>query len=136
MDSEDVGWIVAYSILQVLKYILLFWARRYDHNFMRFSSISGEKIGAFLRNQCNYPNFYLKKLAIFWTKKRHFIGQIFRRKYNACNIKYTIYTIGPCQLILKLNAIYQFKEIRNSKFTETGSLDRVSSQIKSLVCNL
>jgi hypothetical protein len=79
MDSEDVGWIVAYSILQVLKYILLFWPRRYDHNFMRFSSISGEKIGAFLRNQCYDPIFATISSILY--QKRKFCRQIFRRKY-------------------------------------------------------
>jgi hypothetical protein len=28
------------------------WGRWYDHNFLRFSTILGEKIGVFLRNQC------------------------------------------------------------------------------------
>jgi hypothetical protein len=28
------------------------WGRCYDHNFLRFSTIFGEKIGVFLKNQC------------------------------------------------------------------------------------
>jgi hypothetical protein len=28
------------------------WNRRYDHNFRRFSTIFGEKIGVFLKKQC------------------------------------------------------------------------------------
>jgi hypothetical protein len=29
------------------------WGRCYDHNFLRFSTIFGEKIGVFLKNHCN-----------------------------------------------------------------------------------
>jgi hypothetical protein len=31
--------------------------RCYDHNFLRFSTIFGEKIGVFLKNQCYDQNF-------------------------------------------------------------------------------
>jgi hypothetical protein len=31
--------------------------RCYDHNFQRFSTIFGEKIGVFLKNQCYDQNF-------------------------------------------------------------------------------
>jgi hypothetical protein len=31
--------------------------RCYDHNFLRFSTIFGEKIGVFPQNQCYDPNF-------------------------------------------------------------------------------
>jgi hypothetical protein len=31
--------------------------RCYDHNFLRFSTISGEKIGVFLKSQCYDQNF-------------------------------------------------------------------------------
>jgi hypothetical protein len=31
--------------------------RCYDHNFLRFSTIFGEKIGVFLKNQCYDHNF-------------------------------------------------------------------------------
>jgi hypothetical protein len=30
------------------------WGRCYDHNFLRFLAIFGEKNGVFLKNQCNY----------------------------------------------------------------------------------
>jgi hypothetical protein len=33
--------------------------RCYDHNFLRFSPIFGEKIGVFLENQC-YDQFFFK----------------------------------------------------------------------------
>jgi hypothetical protein len=31
--------------------------RCYDHNFLRFLTIFGEKIGVFLKNQCYDQNF-------------------------------------------------------------------------------
>jgi hypothetical protein len=37
--------------------------RCYDSNFKRFSPISGEKIGVFIKNQCHDQNF--AKLAAF-----------------------------------------------------------------------
>jgi hypothetical protein len=33
------------------------WGRCYDHNFLRFLTIFGEKIGVFLKNQCYDQNF-------------------------------------------------------------------------------
>jgi hypothetical protein len=36
-----------------------FWDRCYDHNFLRFLTIFGEKIGVFLENQC-YDQFFFK----------------------------------------------------------------------------
>jgi hypothetical protein len=33
------------------------WGRCYDHNFLRFLTIFGEKIGVFLENQCYDQNF-------------------------------------------------------------------------------
>jgi hypothetical protein len=33
------------------------WDRCYDHNFLRFSTIFGEKIGVFRKNQCYDQNF-------------------------------------------------------------------------------
>jgi hypothetical protein len=53
--------------------------RCYDHNFLRFSPIFGEKIGVFLKNQC-----YDRNLAYFsfvLSQKRQFFRKIFRRKY-------------------------------------------------------
>jgi hypothetical protein len=32
-------------------------SRCYDHNLLRFSTIFGEKIGVFLKNQCYHQNF-------------------------------------------------------------------------------
>jgi hypothetical protein len=37
--------------------IALTWGRCYDHNFLRFLPIFGEKIGVFLKNQCYDQNF-------------------------------------------------------------------------------
>jgi hypothetical protein len=47
--------------------------RCYDHNFLRFSPIFGEKIAVFLKNQC-YDQFFNSSSL---SKKR----QNFRRKY-------------------------------------------------------
>jgi hypothetical protein len=33
------------------------WDRCYDHNFLRFLTIFGEKIGVFHKNQCYDQNF-------------------------------------------------------------------------------
>jgi hypothetical protein len=33
------------------------WGRCYDHNFLRFSPIYGDKIGEFLKKQC-YDHFF------------------------------------------------------------------------------
>jgi hypothetical protein len=41
----------------------LIWGRYYDHNFLRFSPIFGEKIGVFLKYQC-YDQLF-KNLALF-----------------------------------------------------------------------
>jgi hypothetical protein len=37
--------------------------RCYDHNFLRFLTIFGEKIGVFLKNQCYYHKLHI--LALF-----------------------------------------------------------------------
>jgi hypothetical protein len=37
--------------------INLTWVRCYDHNFLRFLTISGEKIGVFPKTQCYDQNF-------------------------------------------------------------------------------
>jgi hypothetical protein len=42
------------------------WGRCYDHNFLRLSTIFGEKIGVFLQNQC-YDHFFLK-ISFFESK--------------------------------------------------------------------
>jgi hypothetical protein len=53
--------------------------RCYDHNFLRFSSIFGEKIGVFLKNQCYDQNFAYFSFVL--DQKRQFFRWIFRRKY-------------------------------------------------------
>jgi hypothetical protein len=40
-------------------------SRCYDHNFLRFSTIFGEKIGVFLTIFCDFRQFSAKKLAFF-----------------------------------------------------------------------
>jgi hypothetical protein len=54
--------------------------RCYDHNFLRFLKIFGEKIGVFLKNQ--FMIKILPNLALFWVKKRQFFRWNFRRKYS------------------------------------------------------
>jgi hypothetical protein len=42
------------------------WGRCYDHNFLRFLTIFGEKIGVFLKKQCydqNSPIFFAEFLG-------------------------------------------------------------------------
>jgi hypothetical protein len=41
--------------------------RCYDHNFLRFMTIFGEKVGVFLKNQC-YDHIFLRFLTIFGEK--------------------------------------------------------------------
>jgi hypothetical protein len=55
------------------------WGRCYDHNFLRFSTIYGEKIGVFLKYQC-YDQFF-SKFSFVLSQKRRFFRKIFRRKY-------------------------------------------------------
>jgi hypothetical protein len=43
-----------------LRNCLMSWGRCYDHNFLRFLQIIGEKIGIFLKNQ-GYGQFFYKK---------------------------------------------------------------------------
>jgi hypothetical protein len=64
------------------------WGRYYDHNFLRFSTIFGEKIGVFLKNQCYDQNFAY--LSFVLSQKRQFFRWIFRRKY------FKNHNIGPC----------------------------------------
>jgi hypothetical protein len=49
--------------------------RCYDHNFLRFSTIFGEKIGVFPINQC-YDQI-LNNLALFWVKNANIFAEIF-----------------------------------------------------------
>jgi hypothetical protein len=60
------------------------WDRCYDHNFLRFLTIFGEKIGVFLKNQC-YDQIF-KKLALFSVKNANFLtnfsAKIFKKSYH------------------------------------------------------
>jgi hypothetical protein len=49
------------------------WGLFYDHNFRRFLPIFGEKISAFLKNQC-YGQFR-QKLAVVWVKKSNIFAK-------------------------------------------------------------
>jgi hypothetical protein len=51
----------------------------YDHNFLRFSTLFGEKYCVFLKNQC-YDHIFAKTRSSLSKKRQHF-RQIFRRKY-------------------------------------------------------
>jgi hypothetical protein len=57
----------------------LIWGRCYDHNFLRFLPIFGEKNGVFLKNQC-YDNIFAKNSSSL-SKKRRFFRRKIRRKY-------------------------------------------------------
>jgi hypothetical protein len=46
------------------------WGRCYDHNFLRFSPIFGEKIGDLLNTKAMI-NFF-QNLALFWAKNANF----------------------------------------------------------------
>jgi hypothetical protein len=59
----------------------------YDHNFQPFLPIFGEKIGAILKNQCYDHNF--AKSSSSSSKKRQYFRHIFGRKYLKN------YNIGP-----------------------------------------
>jgi hypothetical protein len=52
------------------------WGRCYDHNFLRFSPIFGEKIGVFLKKLMLWSHFW-KKLAVVWTKNAHIFAKFF-----------------------------------------------------------
>jgi hypothetical protein len=45
------------KIRQIYPELIDSWGRCYDHNFLQFSTIFGEKIGVFLKNQCYDQNF-------------------------------------------------------------------------------
>jgi hypothetical protein len=49
--------------------------RCYDHNFLRFLTIFGEKIGVFLKNQC-YDQLF-SKFSFVLCQKRHFFADFF-----------------------------------------------------------
>jgi hypothetical protein len=56
-----------------------FWGRCYDHNFLRFLPIFGEKNGIFLKYQC-YDQLF-SKFSFVSSQKRHFFRKIVWRKY-------------------------------------------------------
>jgi hypothetical protein len=49
--------------------------RCYDHNFLRFLTISGEKIGVFITNQCYDQNFAYFSFVL--SQKRQFFADFF-----------------------------------------------------------
>jgi hypothetical protein len=51
--AEDVGVDGSRSGVSLMRT----WDRCYDHNFLLFLTIFGEKIGVFLKNQCYDRNF-------------------------------------------------------------------------------
>jgi hypothetical protein len=51
------------------------WDRRYDHNFLRFLTIFGEKIGVFIKNQC-YDELF-SKFSFVLSQKRQFFAEFF-----------------------------------------------------------
>jgi hypothetical protein len=53
--------------------------RCYDHHFLRFLPIFGEKIGVFLKNQCYDQNFAYFSFVL--RQKRQIFRWIFWRKY-------------------------------------------------------
>jgi hypothetical protein len=60
-------------------FLKLTWGRCYDHNFLRFFPIFGEKIDVFLKYQC-YDQLF-SKFSFVLSQKRRFFRKIFRRKY-------------------------------------------------------
>jgi hypothetical protein len=61
--------------------------RCYDHNFLQFFPIFGEKIGGFLKYQC-YDQLF-SKFCFVLSQKRQIFRQIFWRKY------FKNHNIGP-----------------------------------------
>jgi hypothetical protein len=61
--------------LAILTLYKVTWGRCYDHNFLRFLPIFGEKIGVFLKNQCYDLIFRNCKSSL--GKKRQYFRQIF-----------------------------------------------------------
>jgi hypothetical protein len=62
-----------------VRFIESTWGRCYDHNFLRFSPIFGEKNGVFLKKQCYEQNY--AKFSFVFSQKRHFFRRFFCRKY-------------------------------------------------------
>jgi hypothetical protein len=51
------------------------WGRCYDHNFLRFLTIFGEKVAFF--SKTNVMINILHKLALFWVKNANFFAEFF-----------------------------------------------------------
>jgi hypothetical protein len=51
------------------------WGRCYDHNFLRFLTVFGEKNGVFLKN--NVMIKILQNLALFWVKNANIFAEKF-----------------------------------------------------------
>jgi hypothetical protein len=71
------------------------WGRCYDHNFLRFFPIFGEKIGVFLKCQC-YDQLF-SKFSFVLSQKRQFFCKIFRQKYLKNH------NIGPWYFIILID---------------------------------
>jgi hypothetical protein len=81
------------------------WVRCYDHNFLRFFPIFGEKIGVFLKYQC-YDKLFSKFSFVLSQKT-----PIFRRKY------FKNHNIGPWLCSRKY--LERFVDPRSEKNGET-----------------
>jgi hypothetical protein len=51
------------------------WDRCYDHNFLQFLTIFGEKLAFF--SKTNVMIIFLKKLALFSVKNANFFAEFF-----------------------------------------------------------
>jgi hypothetical protein len=65
----------------------IIWGRCYDHNFLRFLPIFGEKMAFFSKTNVMIKNYH--NLALFWVKNANFFAISFRRKY------FKSHNIGP-----------------------------------------
>jgi hypothetical protein len=68
----------AYKLKFLYKMSINAWGRYYDHNFLRFSTIFGEKIGVFLKNLCYDQNF--AEFSFVLSQKRQFFPLNFSAK--------------------------------------------------------
>jgi hypothetical protein len=75
MVTKKTGIVIAWFLLPLIS-----GGWGYDHNFLRFLPIFGEKIGVFSQKQMLWSIFF-KKLAVVWAKNCEFFRKIFCRKY-------------------------------------------------------
>jgi hypothetical protein len=80
--------------------------RCYDHNFLRFLSIFGEKIGVFLKNQCYDQNF------AYLSQKSQLFRWLFRRKYFKNHNIVPRSRDGRVSLLKILTNCHQFRSIK------------------------